>query len=476
VEPIWGAITAGEVNEAVAGLWVKGDPETVLQGLSTDSRTVKPGELFWALKGDRYDGHDFVRQAVDRRVAGVVVNRDFLRSQAQETMKAEGVPLTVMAVADTLKALGDLACWWRHGHSLRVIAVTGSSGKTTTKEMIATILEPSHRTFRNPGNFNNLVGLPLSLLMVGPEHRVAVLEMGMNRRGEIGRLTEIADPDVGVITNVGHAHLEGLGDIRNVARAKAEMIERISPGSAVIINGDDALLMETASMFRGDFVTFGLGLKNKVTATEIRSQRSEGVSFKLHGGGGTWPIRLQVHGRHNVMNALAAAAAVFSLGESPTEVVDGLMRFEGVRGRFTLIALHNGATLVDDTYNANPDALRAALDAILELSGAEGRVILAIGEMLELGAETEEAHREAGRTAARIGAYRLFAIGPHAPLVVAAAVEAGMNRNQAEVVRDHRDMVARITADLQAGDIVLVKGSRKIALDQVVEGLVRLVA
>jgi UDP-N-acetylmuramoyl-tripeptide--D-alanyl-D-alanine ligase len=254
------------------------------------------------------------------------------------------------------------------------------------------------------------------------------------------------------------------------------MIERISAGGTVVINGDDALLMETASRFREDFVTFGLGPQNKVRATEVRSRRREGVSFKLHGGGGVWSVSLRVHGRHNVMNALAAAAAAFSLGASPTQVVDGLMRFEGVRGRFTLIELQNGATLVDDTYNANPDALRAALDAILELSGAEGRVILAIGEMLELGAETEEAHREAGRTAARIGAYRLFAIGPHAPLVVAAAVEAGMNRNQAEVVRDHRDMVARITADLQAGDIVLVKGSRKIALDQVVEGLVRLVA
>ncbi len=230
MKPIWGEITAREINHAAAGLWMKGDPETVFQGLSTDSRTVKPGELFWALKGDRYDGHDFVKQAADRGVAGVMLNRDFVRTQAFESMMAEGLPLIVMAVADTLKALGDLACWWRHRHSLRVVAVTGSAGKTTTKEMIGSILEQSHGTLRNPGNFNNLIGLPLALLMAAPGHQMAVLEMGMNRPGEIGRLTEIADPDVGVITNVGHAHLEGLGDIRNVARAKAEMVEKISTG------------------------------------------------------------------------------------------------------------------------------------------------------------------------------------------------------------------------------------------------------
>ena len=176
------------------------------------------------------------------------------------------------------------------------------------------------------------------------------------------------------------------------------------------------------------------------------------------------------------MNALAAAAAVFSLGGSAVQVVDGLTRFRGVKGRFTLIELRNGATLVDDTYNANPDSLRAAFNAVSELSGREGRVILAIGEMLELGAETEAAHREAGRTAAHMGAHRLLAMGPHAALVVTSAVEAGMARNQTEVVRDHSDMVARIMGDLKAGDIVLIKGSRRIALDQVVEGLVRLAA
>jgi UDP-N-acetylmuramoyl-tripeptide--D-alanyl-D-alanine ligase len=476
VKPIWGEITAREISDAVAGQFVRGDPKAVLKGLSTDSRVVKPGELFWALEGERYDGHDFVKQAAERGVAGVVVNRNFVRSKVFESMTAEGLPPVVVAVSDTLKALGDLACWWRHRHSLRVIAVTGSAGKTTTKEMIGAILDQSQRTLRNPGNFNNLIGLPLSLLTAKPEHRMAVLEMGMNRRGEIGRLTEIADPDVGVITNVGQAHLEGLGDMHNVARAKAEMVEKVSPGATVVINGDDVLLMEAASGFRDDFVTFGLGPENKVRATEIHSHGSGGVSFMLHGEGGAWPVSLRVHGRHNVMNALAAAAAVFSLGASATHVMHGLAQFKGVKGRFTVIKLQNGATLVDDSYNANPDSLRAALNAVSELSRGEGRVILGIGEMLELGAETEAAHMEAGRAAAHMGAYRLLAMGPHASVVVASAVEAGMDRNQAEVVGDHSDMVTRITQDLDAGDIVLIKGSRKIALDRVVERLVRYAA
>jgi UDP-N-acetylmuramoyl-tripeptide--D-alanyl-D-alanine ligase len=473
VKPIWGEITAREINDAVAGQWVRGDPEAVLKGLSTDSRTVKPGELFWALEGERYDGHDFVKQAADRGVAGIVVNRDFVRSEVFESMRAEGLPPVVVAVSDTLKALGDLACWWRHRHSLRVVAVTGSAGKTTTKEMIGSILDQSQRTLRNPGNFNNLIGLPLSLLTAGPEHRMAVLEMGMNRRGEIGRLTEIADPDVGVITNVGHAHLEGLGDMRNVARAKAEMVEKVSAGAKVVINGDDSLLMETASRFRVDLVTFGFGPGNKVRATEIHSHGTGGVSFELHGEGGPWSVRLRVHGRHNVMNALAAAAAVFSLGGSAMHVMDGLAQFRGVKGRFTVIKLQNGATLVDDSYNANPDSLRAALNAVAELSKGERRVILGIGEMLELGAETEAAHMDAGRAAARMGAHRLLAMGPHASVMIASAVDAGMDRNQAEVVEDRSHMVTRIMQDLEAGDIVLIKGSRKVALDRVVEGLVR---
>ena len=266
----WGRISAEEIATAIQGTVIRGSGSAVFAGLSTDSRQIEARCLFWALRGDRYDGHDFAEKAVRKGAAGVVVR------EHGELPWAEGTGVTVIEVPDTLRALGDLARWWRSHYAIPLAAVTGSAGKTTTKEMAAAILALKGETLKNKGNLNNLIGLPLTLLGLDEKHHAGIVEMGMNRPGEIGRLTEIADPDMGVITNVARAHIAGLGSLEAVARAKVELVEKIASRAQVILNGDDKLLMDTASPFRRKSLTFGLGFDNDVTAHHVRNLGREG--------------------------------------------------------------------------------------------------------------------------------------------------------------------------------------------------------
>ena len=469
--PVWGEITAGEIISPLNGDRVSGNSETVLSGISTDSRSIKPGELFWALKGEQYDGHDFALKAIEQGAAGIVVQKDWWNSEvATKRLSNSRIPV-IITVNDTLKALGDLAAWWRQQHNVRVIAITGSSGKTTTKEMVADILEQESRTLKNQGNFNNLIGLPLTLLQLKVRHQNAVLEMGMNRPGEIGRLTEIADPDVGVITNVGMAHIEGLGDLQGVAKAKTELVEKISSKGEVVLNGDDELLLKTASGFGKQWITFGLGEKNDVRADGIRHLGVEGVSFDLLYRGDSRPVRLKAPGLQNVLNALAASAVSLCLETSFEHIVEGLADFAGLKGRFMVTSLPNGIILVDDTYNANPSSLTAALTSLGSLVNEERKIIVCLGEMMELGDATVPAHRQAGRSVAELGTYYFLAMGEHAHEMINGAIDSGMPRNRAEVVISHDEMVKKIKGEMHEGDLIFIKGSRKMGMEKVVEGL-----
>jgi UDP-N-acetylmuramoyl-tripeptide--D-alanyl-D-alanine ligase len=461
----WGEITAGDMVSPVQGKLIAGPPESVFLGLSTDSRNILPGQLFWALKGERYDGHDFLKQAVDKGAAGVVIEKD------HQPEFPRGSDLVVITVSDTLEALGDLARWWRHQHPVQVVAITGSVGKTTTKEMAASILGLNTVTLKNKGNFNNLVGLPLTLFLLEEVHRRAVLEMGMNRFGEIARLTEIADPDVGLITNVGRAHLEGLGDIKGVARAKVEMVEKISDDSQAVLNGDDELLMSVASPFRKKVMTYGLGANNDIRAAKIQNLGREGLSFELQYFGQSQTVRLRVPGLQNVFNALGASAIAICLKESPVHIVKGLGGFEGIRGRFMIAPLPHGITLVDDTYNSNPSSLKAAIESVKELAKNGGRVIIGLGEMMELGDEAVPAHVEAGSMVAELGAHCFIAMGEHAPEMIEGAVNAGFPSERTVMVSTHEEMVQEIRDVMIDGDVILLKGSRRVHLEKVAESL-----
>jgi UDP-N-acetylmuramoyl-tripeptide--D-alanyl-D-alanine ligase len=447
------------------GKLIAGDPTTVLEGVSTDSRQMRPGFLFVAIKGERFDGHQFVDGAVAEGAAGIVI-----RKGVEPSFPRPKSPAVIM-VDDTLSALGDLAGWWRRQHRIPVAAITGSVGKTTTKEMAAAILARGAKTLKNEGNLNNLIGLPLTLFLLEDDHRVAVLEMGMNRPGEIGRLTAIADPDVGLITNVARAHLEGLANLDGVAKAKVELVDKISPQATVLLNGDDDLLIEAASRFQKRIVTYGLGPRNDIRAHRIRRMGREGVSLEVKYRGESKMLRLRVPGLQHVKNAVAASAIALSLDTPWDQIAEGLERYAGIEGRFMLKTLPCGATVIDDTYNSNPASLRAALDSVKALKGETGRVIVGLGEMLELGAETVPAHREAGFMVAEIGANAFLALGEHAGEMSEGAVEAGLPADRVTIVTSHEEMAHKIGEQMRAGDLILLKGSRRIGLERVIESL-----
>jgi UDP-N-acetylmuramoyl-tripeptide--D-alanyl-D-alanine ligase len=467
----WGQITAVEILSPTKGKRISGNSGTVLSGISTDSRSINPGELFWALKGERFDGHDFALKAIENGAAGIVVQKEWWNSEVAAKLLSNSRIPSISTVNDALKALGDLAEWWRQQHNVQVVAITGSSGKTTTKEMVADILEQEGLTLKNQGNFNNLIGLPLTLLQLEERHQYAVLEMGMNRPGEIGRLTEIADPDVGAIINVGMAHIEGLGDIEGIARAKTEMIEKVSSESKVVLNGDDQLLLKTASRFEKQWITFGLGERNDVRAKGIRNLGIDGVFFDLLVRDDSRPVRLKVPGLQNVLNALASAAVSLCLETSLENIVKGLGDFEGLKGRFMVTSLPGGITLVDDTYNANPSSLKAALASIGSMVDEGRKIIVCLGEMMELGDATVPEHRKAGRSVAELGTYYFLAMGEHAHEMINGAIDSGMPSNRAQVVKSHNEMVKKIKNEMYEGDLVFIKGSRKMGLEKVVEGL-----
>lgn len=462
-------ISAYEIKEAIAGNICKGKANTLFCGISTDSRRISKGQLFWALKGERFDGHDFVIDAINSGALGIVVEDSYLE-RILERLNSKDI--VVISVRDTLKGLGDLAKWWRSRYDVKVIAVTGSTGKTSTKEMIYSILSINKKVLKNPGNYNNLIGLPLTLLNLDSSYDIAVLEMGMNMPGEIGRLTEIANPDIGIITNIGPVHLEGVGDIHGVARAKAELVERISPKGTVFINGDNSLLLNVISSFRRKIIRFGQEPHNHVVLENISLYGLLGSSFRISWEGEKIDIRLNLPGISNIMNATVAAAVCLYLGESKENIKNALASYRGIKGRFEIIHLMDGIILIDDTYNSNPLSLRASLDSLKRIKG-EREVIIGLGDMLELGTYSEHAHREAGKMVANLKPKFFVAIGSFAKDMIDGAIEAGMDRSRLFISSDHEEMAYELEKRVHKDIMIFLKASRRIALEKVVEHIMK---
>ena len=460
----WGKIAVKEVVSALGGRQIYGSPDKLMRGLSTDSRTMVPGHMFLALRGERYDGNNFLSEAVDAGAAGVIVESD---STIPKELTNNN--LIVITVSSTLKALGDLAMWWRRQWGGRVIAITGSNGKSTTKEMAASILSLKANTMKSPGNFNNLIGLPLAVLSLEEGHEMAVLEMGMNRPGEIARLTQIAEPDIGVITNVARAHLEGLGDLDGVVKAKGELLEVMSKKSTAILNGDDGSTVRLASTFQGPIVTFGLGKMNQVRAGNIKRIGACTQAFNIYMDNERIRVKINLPGIHNVFNALGGAAIALCSSTSKELIVQGLEDFRPLKGRFQIIDLKDGIQIIDDTYNSNPSSLSAALQIIKELLVEKQGLVVGLGEMMELGKETSKYHFDAGRLMAVMGVRYLVVLGEHGRQVIEGACKGGMDITQTHLVTNHAEMIHAIKANVREGDIVFLKGSRKVALEKVVE-------
>ena len=431
-------------------------------GVSTDSRGIAAGELFVALRGARFDGHDFVSEVLTRGAAAAVVEHAWA--------EAHGAGLPILAVADTRLALGALAAHWRSRFAIPLIGVTGSNGKTTVKEMCAAILreherrddlDPAETVLATSGNLNNDIGLPLMLLRLHAGHRAAVIEMGMNHAGEIAYLTGLARPTVAIVTNAQRAHLAGLGTLADVARAKGEIFAGLSDDGIAVVNADDPhaqLWRQLAGARR--VITFGLDAEADVRAS-VRP-RALASQVTLAAAQGSVEFELPVPGRHNARNAAAAAAASLAAGVSLGTVAEALSRYAGVKGRLQRRTGLNGALILDDTYNANPDSMRAALEV---LAGLPGRRLFVMGDMGEVGAAAGQMHDEIGGYAKSQGIDRLLAIGD---LAAAAAHNFG---NGAAHFGRIEDLIAAVRGEL-AGDVsVLVKGSRFMRMERVVEAI-----
>jgi UDP-N-acetylmuramoyl-tripeptide--D-alanyl-D-alanine ligase len=425
--------------------------------VSTDSRSVAPGQLFVPLRGERFDGHAFIQEVSEKGITTILAEEQWL--------KRHSVPdsLTCIAVKNSLRALGDLAAEWRRRFEIPIIAVTGSNGKTTVKEMLATILELTGPGLKTSGNLNNLIGLPQMLFQLLPEHRWAVLEMGMSEPGEIDRLSTIAAPRVGIVLNALPAHLQSMGTVEAVAAAKGELLHRISDGGLAVVNADDprvASLSQNASARR---ISFGID-RGEVRAREIESLGVEGQRFLLVTPHGEAAVHLKACGRHNVYNALAATAALLEKVELPI-IAAGLEAFTPYKGRFEIEKL-NGITLIDDSYNANPASTKAALETLSQIA-AVGHRIAVLGDMLELGEHEAEAHRGVGAIAGRT-VDRLYLTGER--MVKHAAEGALLADMPAESViccTSHTEIAERLHQTIQEGDVILIKGSRGMTMEKV---------
>ncbi len=433
-----------------------------IKGVSIDSRNINEGDLFVALKGDRYDGHDYVPEAIKKGAWGALVDRSVL----EERYASLGGFKNILPVEDTLFALQEMSLMHRKKHPIPFIGVTGSNGKTTTKEMTASILKQKGPVLKNEGNLNNHIGVPLTLLKLAPRHRAAVIEMGMSALGEIDLLARLVAPDVGVITNIGPAHLEFLGSLDGVAQAKAELLGNVRRDGTAVLNADDRYFDSLKGRWGGKVVSFGIDHKADVTATDIRQDRDL-TDFTLTAGPEQAKVRLRAVGKHNIYNALAAAAAGRAAGMSIEALKHGLDDFTPVAMRSEVKEI-KGRTVLADHYNANPGSVKAALEAVVTLR-PNNRSVAVLGDMLELGEAGADQHRQIGRTAAELGVSSLIVIGPLSQYTLEGAREAGMAADRLFTASSHAEAANLLREQSGAGDAVLIKGSRGMKMEKILE-------
>jgi UDP-N-acetylmuramoyl-tripeptide--D-alanyl-D-alanine ligase len=451
-------LTLDEINKAVGGT-LEGPSNAKAQGYSIDSRTVKPGEVFFAIKGPRFDGHDFVKQALDKKVAAVVVERP-----------SKAGPLPIIHVSSTIEALQNLARDVRRRWGMPIIGVTGSAGKTTTKEMIAALLGKKFTVLRSVGNLNNEFGLPLCLLRVERYQNIGVLEMGMSAKGEIRKLASIAEPNEGVVTNVNPVHLEFFKSVDEIAEAKAELIQGLHDPKVAFLNNDDTRVRAMTHGFTGKSITYGVKSAATFKVQQMRDLGIDGTAFTVRHAGSDYDFVLPLLGQHNVANAVAAIAVARMHEVEWDKLREGLGEMKPEKMRGEVIKFREGFTVIDDSYNSNPRALTEMIRFLGALQGYSRKILVA-GEMLELGPEGAELHRSCGREAARANISLVLGVQGQAKEILEGALEARMNRSQLNFARDAVQAGEQLARTARKGDVILIKGSRGVKLEQVINTL-----
>ena len=452
--------TLVQASHAMLGKVGQGNPEATFMGVSTDTRLLKKEELFFCLLGKR-DGHEFIAEALAKGASGVVID------QAHENLIAEHPKKNFIVVPDTLRALGDLARAWRRRFEIPILAITGSSGKTTTKDFCALVLTSQYQCLATTGNLNNLIGVPLTLFGLNANHQVAVIEMGMNDFGEIDRLAEITEPTMGVITNIGPAHLEKLSDLTGVAKAKGELFARLNAEGVALVNGDDPYVVQLATLARK--IIYGTQDSADVQATEVQQA---GLQLKIQGALFKEPfaVSLPMLGTHNVYNVLVALTVAKLLKVPIQQALHALLQYRGHAHRLEVFQLKNGALLIDDCYNANPLSMESALQVLRDVDSSK-KTLAILGDMLELGDYSEAGHRRVGKRVAQLKIDYLAAVGEHSQWMAKAAIENGMNPDHVLLTQDMPLEHPTFKNFLAKAEVLLVKGSRGIHLERIVDHL-----
>ena len=454
-------VSINDIAKITGGVLRQGRPAAEFRQIATDSRDLAPGSLFIALRGEKYDAHLFLEQAIAAGAAGLMVDRE-IRLPEKDT--------PVVEVADTLTGLQSLAAWNRNRCNIPMVGITGSTGKTTTKDILASVLNVRLRTEKTKDNYNNEIGLPLTVLQIDENCEAAVIEMGMRGPGQIDALCRIARPTIAVITNIGEAHMELLGTVDNIAAAKGEILDHIPEDGLAVLPANGAFIRREAGRCRGRVIYFGIEEDCEVSAKNIRSSR-HGNYFTVEADGLNEEYFLPMPGRHNVLNALAAVAVSREIGLSADEIGRGLLQAVATQMRLEIINLGE-VTVINDTYNANPTSVKAALQVLQEIS-SRGKKVAVLGDMLELGDSGAARHREVGAEAAAVGVDRLVTVGVMAAKIAEGAKDSGVAGCVVYPCADRAAAIEVLHRVIQPGDTLLVKGSRSMGMERIVEWLLR---
>lgn len=452
-------ISCKEVLEAVKGTLISGDINTEFNSVSTDSRKISGGELFIPIVGERFDGHEFVESSLRDGALGAFTQN----SQAPVEGKV------VIKVEDTLKALRELATWYRSNFKIPFVGITGSVGKTSTKDMVANVLSQSLNVLKTQGNFNNEIGLPLTIFNLDSSHEAGVLEMGMSGLGEISRLTSIVKPDIAIITNIGLSHIEKLGSRQNILKAKLEILEGLNERGLAILNGDDELLSGTKGLLKFRTLYYGIGEEADLQAYNVMSAGEQGTHFNVTIDGKEYHVQVPVPGIHNVYNALAAIAAGTELKIPMNLIIKGISEFSPGKMRLNIIN-HKEMKIIDDVYNASPNSMEAAMSVLKEVGG-NNRTIAILGDMLEMGDWAEEAHINVGKYAAAKNIDIILTVGENGMNIARGASEAGLSSERVYSFGNNQEINDFLQGYVKAGDVILIKGSRGMKMEQIVEKL-----
>lgn len=452
-----------DILKAISGTLIRKGKDKGIEGVSIDSRTIKRGELFFALRGSR-DGHCFVQDAFAKGAWGAVVEREDFSPLPSVDIYPDR---NIIRVDDTLWALGELAHSVREEVEIPLIAISGTCGKTTTKEMIASILSRSHMVLKNPGNYNNLIGLPLSLLELDKLHDVAVVELGISTgRHEMERLAEISSPEIALLTNIGVAHLNGFGDIKGVAEAKSELFRHLSEDGFAIINRDDPLIVDASNHLKMDKITYGIQNRADVRLIGYRNL-DNGTEYEVDACGTRIKGFVKAVGISNIYNLLSSIATVRPLDIEDSDIIEGLMDFELASGRLYTFNI-GGVRIIDDTYNANPTSMESSLKAFVAMV-KEGRGLAVLGDMRELGTDSNLFHLRLGNLVASLGIDRLYYIGEYGDYVKEGAIDSGMDEESIMVFKEREGLIDELKREIKDGDTIIVKASRAMRMEEVVD-------